>query len=88
MIINIVISGQVQGVGFRAYVNRTAILNGIRGEVWNREDGAVECIAQHTDPLVLKSFLEALRDGPGTVDDVHIFAAPKVDYTEFRITSR
>ena len=38
------ITGRVQGVGFRAFVERTAARLGLRGWVRNRRDGSVEVV--------------------------------------------
>ena len=42
--IRLTISGRVQGVGFRAFVEREALRRGIRGWVRNRRDGKVETL--------------------------------------------
>jgi acylphosphatase len=42
--IRFVISGRVQGVGFRAFVERQARKRGLRGWVRNRRDGTVEAL--------------------------------------------
>ncbi|HKW78743.1 MAG TPA: acylphosphatase [Candidatus Limnocylindria bacterium] len=41
-----VVRGLVQGVNFRAVTVREASTRGITGRVWNRDDGAVEVIAE------------------------------------------
>jgi acylphosphatase len=41
-----VISGRVQGVGFRWFVQELAALEGARGWVENRPDGRVEAFVQ------------------------------------------
>ncbi len=53
------VSGRVQGVGFRFFVVRAAESIGLCGTVRNLEDGSVEVVAQGTpDQLVrLESFL-------------------------------
>jgi acylphosphatase len=38
------ITGRVQGVGFRAFVERAAVRAGLSGWVRNRRDGSVEAI--------------------------------------------
>ena len=42
--VRLVISGRVQGVGFRAFVERQARRRGLRGWVRNRRDGTVETL--------------------------------------------
>jgi acylphosphatase len=69
-VMNVVVQGRVQGVGFRAHVARAAVMAGITGEVWNRRDGAVEVVAFHDDPATLEEFADRLRHGPGWVDHV------------------
>lgn len=44
--LRMVILGRVQGVGFRAFVQREARGLGLAGAVWNRADGAVELEAE------------------------------------------
>jgi acylphosphatase len=39
------IEGRVQGVGFRAFVEREALARGLDGWVRNRRDGGVEAVA-------------------------------------------
>ncbi len=43
--IQIIVSGRVQGVYFRAYTRKQAIKQGITGFVRNNTDGSVEIIA-------------------------------------------
>jgi acylphosphatase len=59
-----VIRGDVQGVGFRYFLAREARAIGLRGWVRNRDDGAVEFVAEGTR-LDLERLLEAARRGPG-----------------------
>ena len=42
-----VVSGRVQGVGFRFFVREAAQREGIAGSVWNRDDGCVEAAPAH-----------------------------------------
>jgi acylphosphatase len=59
----VVIRGDVQGVGFRWYVQREAAALGIAGEVRNRPDGAVVIEAEGArDPL--ERLVEVARQGP------------------------
>jgi acylphosphatase len=62
-----VISGRVQGVGYRAFVMAKARELGVKGEVWNRADGWVEILAQHDQSSILDLFRESLPGGPGAI---------------------
>lgn len=66
----IVVTGRVQGVGYRAFVEDIASALGIAGEVWNRRDGAVELVAQHEMDEQLGRLIGRLERGPGRVDRV------------------
>ncbi len=57
------VSGRVQGIGFRAFVQRNAINIGIKGWVRNLDDGSVEAYAVGT-PGQLSDLESALRTGP------------------------
>jgi len=57
------VSGRVQGVGFRAFVQREASLLGLAGWVRNTWDGRVEGEAEGPREAVLP-FQAALRQGP------------------------
>ena len=59
----ILISGRVQGVGFRWFAERLAVEHGVDGYVRNLADGRVEVLAQ-ADDKVLDAFCEMLREGP------------------------
>lgn len=65
------ISGQVQGVGFRWFVQREADRLGLAGYVKNLRDGRVEVFAMGAgEPLA--ELRERLQQGPGSarVEDV------------------
>ena len=57
------VTGRVQGVGFRYFVYHTARKIGVVGYVKNLPDGRVECGARGT-PEQLAQLLTALRKGP------------------------
>lgn len=61
--VHLVISGDVQGVGFRAWVVRQAKELSLTGWVKNREDGAVEVIAEGLKHD-LEEFIKCCHDGP------------------------
>jgi acylphosphatase len=57
------IEGLVQGVGFRAWVQRTAASLGLDGWVRNRRDGGVEVVVKGAEQAVAR--MTALcHDGP------------------------
>jgi acylphosphatase len=58
-----VVSGRVQGVGFRAAVQGKALFLGLSGWVRNRDDGAVEGLAGGNSSD-LERFREFLHQGP------------------------
>jgi acylphosphatase len=71
--IEAIVRGYVQGVGFRAFVQRQARALGLVGWVRNRADGSVHVVAEgnRTDLIALVS---RLRDGPSEaeVQDVEL----------------
>lgn len=59
----ILVRGEVQGVGFRAWTVRRARALGLAGWVRNRRDGAVEILAAGP-PEALEGLVAACRIGP------------------------
>lgn len=57
------ISGRVQGVGFRDFIQRRARALGVTGWVRNRSDGSVEAIVQGSDDAV-NQIIALARQGP------------------------
>ena len=62
--LHIVVTGRVQGVGFRYFTQSRARAFGLSGYVWNRNDGAVEVEAEGAKGA-LESFLSEVERGPG-----------------------
>ena len=58
-----VVRGDVQGVGFRYFVQRRADQLGLRGWVRNNDDGTVEVVAEGERPD-LEQLKRALDEGP------------------------
>jgi acylphosphatase len=58
-----VVSGRVQGVGYRNFVQHTATKMGLQGFVRNRQDGSVEVFAMGT-PADLGRLRGVLNEGP------------------------
>lgn len=85
--IHVIITGRVQGIGFRARTKFFADALGLTGYVRNLSDGSVEICAQgsHEKLLIL---LEQVREHfHSYIQEIQsIERAPKAAYTEFRIT--
>lgn len=83
----ILISGQVQGVGFREFARRNAERFEIRGYTMNLANGDVEIVAEGAR-VALDEFIFALEKGPpaGRVDCVRIDERDHSgEYTNFEI---
>jgi acylphosphatase len=65
------VTGRVQGVGFRWFVQRMACSSGLTGFVRNLPNGGVEAVAEG-DEQALDRLLDALRQGPpaARIEDV------------------
>jgi len=63
VIFQVVIRGRVQGVGFRAWAEVTALELGVEGWVRNCLDGSVEAVLAGPEEVVL-TMIELCRDGP------------------------
>jgi len=59
----VVISGRVQGVGFRAWVEHEAHGRRLEGWVRNRRDGSVEAVFAGP-PAAVEAMIAACRRGP------------------------
>lgn len=81
------ISGRVQGVGYRYFAQSAAEREGVSGWVRNLPDGRVEAVAEGESDAVDR-FAGLLRSGPrhSHVDAVEVTAvAPVVDSSDFSI---
>lgn len=61
--VHVIVSGIVQGVGFRFFVHRQATALGVQGWARNLYNGDVE-IAAEGERLALESFLAEVKAGP------------------------
>ena len=85
--IQLVVRGRVQGVYFRASAQREARRLGLTGWIKNRNDGAVEVLAEGEEDQV-KDFLAWSQHGPSTarVDKVETrWRSYTGEYPDFRI---
>ena len=80
------VSGRVQGVGFRWFVEREAATLSITGWVRNRDNGSVEVMATGTREQ-LNALHGRLREGPraARVDEVEVSPAPFLEAKSFGI---
>jgi acylphosphatase len=81
------ISGDVQGVGFRYFAQRSAARHQVKGYVRNLEDGRVEVLAEGKD-ISVEEFKKDLTAGPtfssvGQVEEIVL--EPTGHYPLFRI---
>jgi len=81
------ITGQVQGVGYRFWMTRTAASLGLRGWVRNRTDGSVEALVTGA-PEAVAAFIEASRKGPTGARVTGLTATPAEDDGSVEFVSR
>jgi acylphosphatase len=83
----VVVTGRVQGVGFRQWAAHRARALGLLGWVRNRPDGAVEAVAEGP-AHALDAWLLQLRDGPPMArveSAAPVFETPIGESTGFEI---
>ena len=81
------ISGRVQGVGYRYFVQRASARHQVRGYVQNLDDGRVEVVAEGSEKAV-EEFKKDLAAGPtnsqvGEIEEIVL--EPSGLYPSFRI---
>ena len=81
-----VISGKVQGVGFRWFTQDTAAREGVVGWVRNLPDGRVEALVEGEDEAVTR-VERAIRSGPrgARVENVNVDEEEPGGYRRFTI---
>lgn len=81
------ITGDVQGVGYRRFALRKAVEFKVLGWTRNLEDGRVEVMAQGEEEI-LNNFLTELRQGPPAAKihniEIRNFPGP-IRYTSFEV---
>jgi acylphosphatase len=83
----LLISGEVQGVGFRYFTQRSAAKHQVRGYVRNLPDGRVEAWVQGSEKAVAE-FTRDVTAGPrfSKVNDIEeLVVEPTNEYSTFRI---
>ena len=83
-----IVSGRVQGVGFRFFAERAARRTGVRGWVRNLPDGSVETVVEGEEPAVMR-YLDEMRKGPlgGRVLDIRVEERDPERLESFHITT-
>ena len=82
-----IVSGKVQGVMYRSYIQEAATTLGLVGYTKNESNGTVTVVAQGT-PDVLKEFVEYLYEGSSLshVSSVAVdWASVRKTYHEFSV---
>lgn len=87
MMCHLIISGFVQGVGYRQFVKKTALSLGLKGWVKNIDQGRVEVLFYGSKDAMEKA-IEACRKGPflANVKDINVEWENKdMDFNSFEI---
>ena len=86
--VDVIYSGRVQGVGFRATVLHFARRYRVTGFVRNRQDGSVELIVEGEEPVVEALLDEVrVRFARNLTDESSHRSEPKGEFTGFEIRS-
>ncbi len=86
--VNLIVRGRVTGVFFRAAAQREAKRLGITGWVKNRQDGAIEMLAEGEEEAI-KEMVSWANHGPSAarVDGVDVrWRGYTGEFSDFRIT--
>lgn len=85
--LHVIVSGRVQGVGFRYFVRQHARSLDLRGWVANRPDGTVEVAAEGA-PEAVDALRDLLREGPpgARVDELREIAGNDADPSDYPFT--
>ena len=73
--VHVIVSGRVQGVGFRAFVVERAGTLGLDGWVRNRRDGTVEAVFAGVEQEVQYMLME-LNAGPPAAEVLDVRTSP------------
>lgn len=87
--INIIVTGKVQGVFFRASTKAVADQIGVKGFVKNQKDGTVYIEAE-AEPTFLDMFVEWCHNGPdkAEVENVEITEGELKNYRNFDVVKK
>lgn len=84
--VHVLISGRVQGVGYRMWTENTAMALGLSGWVRNRRDGSVEAVFQGS-PEDVAEIIERCWEGPSMakVARVDVVDESAGEFTDFDV---
>lgn len=86
--LRLLVSGRVQGVGFRYATHALALeIGDIYGRVWNNDDGTVEILAQSDNTAKMAKFIQEIRKGPSPfskVSYVDVTISHFDDFSDFK----
>ncbi|MGL4285215.1 MAG: acylphosphatase [Phreatobacter sp.] len=83
MVIHLIVSGRVQGVGYRQWFSRHAQARGLEGWVRNRSDNTVEAVLSGDEASVEVTINEAMNGPLGAkVDRIDRRAAEGRDWAQ------
>ncbi|MAH22027.1 MAG: acylphosphatase [Thaumarchaeota archaeon] len=85
--IHVVVSGEVQGIGYRAFIKRRAQSIGVIGWIRNLENGSVEAVFQGESDII-EEVIAICNRGPvfARVKNVQVFKEePRDDLSNFSI---
>ncbi|MFA5075283.1 MAG: acylphosphatase [Candidatus Babeliales bacterium] len=81
--LKIKVTGKVQGVGYRSFLQKHAIKLGVEGTIQNREDGSVFILACGTSDK-LDDFLDSIYEGSKQSKIKDVIVEPMVPEKDFR----
>jgi len=81
------VSGLVQGVGYRAFVRENALKKAFKGYVKNLPDGRVKAVANIDNEENFKEFLDILKTGSfsSKVENIEFKEIPFMEFNSFEI---
>ena len=85
--VHVIVTGRVQGVGYRAWVAQEAETRGLSGWVRNRRHGSVEAMFSG-ETIIVDAMIVACRSGPRTAWVENVTVAESIaggDLRGFRI---
>lgn len=68
--VELTLSGRVQGVGMRFFINRTATKFGLKGYVKNQYNDTVLAVIQGEQSILDSFILYVKKNSPGTIDSI------------------